>query len=129
MLGDEAPVQTLDAQPHPFRGSVERSVLPTAYGDVVEADRINLGYTGAVSETLTFRLNLNAYDIKSDSSGRSSSNRKYATVTPSLSLALSETWNVALGYTYRWTDRENDPSSASSNSASLSLIYRPPSRM
>lgn len=111
-----------------FSGSLQRSVLPSAFGDVVEADRLELSYRRSLSQRATFSFSLRGYETRRDS-GNSDRDRSFLTAAPNLSYALSPTWNVGVGYTYRWTDREDELGSASGNAVSLSLVYRPPSRL
>lgn len=117
-----------DTERGEFSGFLQRSVLPSAFGDLVEADRLDLSYRRAISERMSFGFSVRGFDTRRDS-GDSDRDRSYLSAGPRLNWALSPAWDVGVAYTYRWTQRENESGSAAGNSVSLSLIYRPPSRL
>ncbi len=111
-----------------FAGAIERSVLPSAYGDVVEADRLNLSYARAISERMALRFSSRAYRTRR-AGGSRGRDRSFFSAGPSLSYQLAPAWAAEVSYSYQWVDRQNDPRSFAGNSYGLSLIYRPPSRL
>lgn len=109
-------------------GSLERSVLPSSFGDLVEADRLNLSYDHRFGPLTSFRLGARAYETRRDD-GSSNRDRQFFVVQPSFNWDFAPAWNFSFGYEFRWTDRANQEGSAQGNAVTLGLIYRPPSRL
>jgi len=109
-------------------GSLERSVLPSAFGDLTEADRVNLAYVRSFGARVNFRLAARAFETRRDG-GNNNRDRQFFLIEPSFNWDLTPAWSVSTGYEFRWTERENQSGSAQGNTVTLGIVYRPPSRL
>ncbi|MEQ8857263.1 MAG: hypothetical protein RIC56_01325 [Pseudomonadales bacterium] len=108
--------------------SLERSLVPSTSGDMVERDTARLQFYRSVSDRVAISVESRAYRI-SESTGVGGGDRDYVEIEPRIERALSPSWSLGLSYRYRWVDRENEVDSASSNAVSLFLSFRPPSQI
>lgn len=106
----------------------ERSAIASPFGGVVEADRVSARYRQSLSERFEFNLSMYGYRSERIATGPQQ-DREYIDVSPELLWRMTPSWNLAAAYTFRWTDREEEPGTATSNAVSLSLRYQPPRRM
>lgn len=108
---------------------IRRSIRPSAYGDVVEADTANLTYVQNIGERWSFTLAANGFDTSSSSDGPSQRDRKFANISPSINWAMTRATTLSLGYSYDWIERDDEPDSYTANSISFSFTYSPPSEI
>lgn len=104
----------------------ERSLYPSAYGEILETDRVTLGYGQRLSDRLSWSLSAEGFTTESSvSDDVFSRNRDYVQVVPELRWLLTPNWSVAGRYEYTWVDRESDPDTADNHTVGFSLIYSP----
>lgn len=109
--------------------SIERSLYPNSFGDIVETDRIALGIRQRITERWSWSLRGQAFSTDSTQNANSGRNRDFVTVRPEIRWSMTPAWSVGAYYGYEWVDRENDPNTASGNSVGVSLNYTPPRRI
>ena len=112
-----------------LNASVERAVVPNAYGDVVETDRASLRYGIGLTERLGGSVRLTAYTTEGSLQGQGNRNQDYLRVGPEVRWTLTPAWSIRLAYDYTFVDRERDDGSASSNAITLALNFSPPRRL
>ena len=111
-----------------LRGAIRRDIYPSSFGEIVEADSVNVNYRRRFSPR--FAASLDVRGASTDStSGNGRQERDYIQISPEMHWAVSENWQVSMGYQYRWSDREIDRDDASSNSVFLSFRYQPRSEI
>jgi hypothetical protein len=106
-------------------GSIERSLYPSSFGEIVETDRVRFAYRHSLAERWALTVDANALSTESAAGTNSRRNRDYAEARASLVYAAHPEWLVGLNYGFRWVERDDDTGSATGNSISLSLSYRP----
>jgi hypothetical protein len=111
-----------------FSASLERSLIPSAFGDMVERDTFRFGFYRQLTDRMAMSIDSRAYQIN-QSKDADRADRQYFEIEPRIERALSLSWDVGLSYRYRWVDREDEVSSAASNAVSIFLSYRPPRRI
>ena len=112
-----------------FNGYIGRSLLPSAYGNIAEADTARLNYSRDLSERWSLGLNARFYSTDNSSDNDNGVERKLATITPSIDWEMTESFTLGLGYTYDWIDRNDEPDSYTGNSVSVTFRYTPPSQL
>lgn len=108
---------------------VERTLRPSAFGEVLEFDQIVVGSYQRLSDRLSWSLRARASRNDASAAGGFDRSQKYADFSPSLRWLLTPAWSVAVNYTYTWVDRDRDSTSASRNAIGISLSYAPPRRL
>jgi hypothetical protein len=108
---------------------VERSLRPSAFGEIIEFDQLVFGAYQAISDRLSWSLRARASRNDSSADETFDRSQKYADVSPSLQWQLTNAWSIGAAYTYTWVDRERDVTSTKRNAVSVSLTYSPPRRL
>ena len=104
----------------------ERSILPNAYGDVVETDRLRVGWRKRLSERFGFSLAAAAHRTDyAKLAGAIDYSRKYIQLRPELLWQLVERVAVGFNYSYLWLDRASSAKSANSHAFGVTLYYAP----
>jgi hypothetical protein len=108
---------------------VERTLRPSAFGEIIEFDQLIFGTDQAISDRLSWSLRARASRNDSSAEGVFDRSQNYADVSPSLRWQLTDAWSIGTGYTYTWVDRDRDTTSTTRNAVSVSLTYSPPRRL
>ena len=108
-------------------GSIERQMYPSAYGDLVETDRIALGWRRSLSARWSMNIQGQAFSTTGSQNGNR--DRDYFSIRPDVRWAMTEALSLGMYYQYRWVDQENVSGDASGNSVGLSLNFTPPRRI
>jgi hypothetical protein len=112
-----------------LNASVERAVIPNAYGDVQETDRASFRYGFGLTERLGTSVRLTAYRTAGSLGGQGNRDQDYFRVGPEVRWALTPEWSIRLAYDYTFVDRERNDGSASSNAITLAVNFAPPRRL
>ena len=108
--------------------NVDRDIVPSGFGLVIQRDRAGLTVSHDLSETLTASFNGSGYlvsGVTKLASGSTFPERRYFSATPTIAWKFLEWWKLELSYTYRWRGGENLPE-AMSNGTMFMLTYYPP---
>ncbi len=109
-----------------FRAALERQLLPSGSGDMLQTDQLLIDMTQGISDQFAFLMRFRAFKTKSLVLTDSSSDRTYLEVIPSLQWNLDPSWTVEASYRFARDDREDDPEAAIGNSVAVSLTYEQP---
>lgn len=119
-----------------FVAQIERSAEPSAFGDIVDADRVTLNYQRSLSPRWELGFRVYGYRTERLDGEGDQNDRDYVDVRPRLTWRMTNDWNVGVGYRYRWIDRGGDGTlpgtaggTADSNMVSLFVSYQPTSRL
>jgi hypothetical protein len=111
-----------------IQASIDRDIVPSGFGLLIQRDRAGLTVTHDITETLAASLNGSGYlvsGITKSATGTSFPENRYAYFTPKIAWKFLEWWKLELSYTYG--RREADGSSpAISNATMFTLTYFPP---
>jgi hypothetical protein len=108
--------------------NVDRDIVPSGFGLLIQRDRAGLTVSHDLSETLTASFNGSGYIVSGVTklaSGGTFPERRYFSATPTIAWKFLEWWKLELSYTYRWRGGENLPE-AMSNGTMFMLTYYPP---
>ncbi len=108
-----------------LRASIGRSIYPSSFGAVVESDRLTVLYRQRMSQRLAASLRVRAFSTTNDNDDFSLNNRDYVQLTPEITWAMTENWQVAGGYQYEYQDRDVNENDAENHAVFLSLRYQP----
>ena len=104
--------------------TAERNLLPSSRGTLLDTTRLRLTFDYPVTSLWTFALDARAYRNRNPGGEVSGNDRDYVLFAPRLERRLSTALRLALGYRYRWQDREaTAEDAASSNAVFLTLRY------
>ena len=110
--------------------TLERSLYPNAFGDVLETDSFSINYNRRITERVGFDVSARAYATDDPVANETFSQAQdYFVFTPRLTWAMSQATYLAVGYRYTFTDREREQDHSTGNMVSLSFGYRPPSEI
>jgi long-subunit fatty acid transport protein len=112
-----------------LRLSASRSLIPGWYGKVDQTDQAAIGYTRRISNRVSFMLRASANFRDTGNAAGPGADRDYIGASTGIDWRLSEKWSIGGRYLYQWVDRKGGSDTASGNSVSLSLAYRPPRRL
>ena len=104
---------------------VERRNAPSAFGDVVEFDRVRMRWRTDLSERWKSETQLRATRTSRQGDASDANDRDNAEFRQKFAYALSEAWEFGVTYQYRYIDRESQVDSADSNAIYLNLTFRP----
>ena len=109
--------------------NVDRKIVPSGFGLLIQTDRAGVTVSHDLSETLTASLDGSAYKIlgitERATGGTFHENRLFS-ATPMIAWKFSEWWKMELSYTYRRREADNFPDVAMSNATMFMLTYYPP---
>lgn len=108
-----------------LRGSLGRSLMPNAWGDVVEADTLNLSYRKNLSPRISVFVRGDIYMMDTDDRFSIGRSQDYYNLTAGLNWSLTRELYLGLSYNYRFIDREFDSDHTDANTISLAFSYRP----
>jgi len=109
-----------------FAGTLERTVSPSASGEIVQNDQLAFNVSRQLSERAEIIIRSTIYETESLRDLSSNANRRFIAVEPRLRYELSPSWAVEAAYEYRRIKEFDDPDSADSNAVMLSLNYELP---
>ncbi len=78
-----------------LRASLERSLIPSTFGDMVERDTVRFAFYREMTDRVSFNLESRAYRIER-SADVGSADRDYFEIEPRIERALSQSWAVGL---------------------------------
>lgn len=111
--------------------SAQRSLFPTAFGEISERDRITLSYRTRFSRRLSAVLEARAERLDRVGSSLVGLDTERVNLRPQLIWNLNSRFALSLNYEYRWIDRmpfdgtEEDFGSARSHSGGVSVSWTP----
>ena len=106
--------------------NIDRNIVPSGFGLLIQRDRAGLTVSHDLSETLTASFNGSGYMVSGVMGGTISESRFFS-ATPTIAWRFLEWWKLELSYTYRRREivgGSSDP--ALSNAAMFMLTYYPP---
>lgn len=106
-----------------YRFILERSVLPSGAGTVVQADHLNAAMFRTLSSRLNFALWGRVFNEESINTNTSNVNRVYISVEPSLRYLLTRFWSIDGSYQYRWQKYSDQSSSGEDHGVFVSINY------
>ncbi len=104
---------------------LQRRLLPSGTGGIVESDRADLQFRRKIKQTLTFAMNFRYF--KNETVGSTSPSRRdrwYYFIQPKLIKALGRNWRVDVSYRYRRQKLKTSNRSADSNAAYANIKYK-----
>jgi hypothetical protein len=109
--------------------NIDRNIVPSGFGLLIQTDRAGLTVSHDLSETLTASFDGSGYRVSGitpRAEGGNFSEQRYITATPAIAWKFLEWWKFELSYTYRRREVDGFSDSAMSNAAMLMLTYYPP---
>jgi hypothetical protein len=101
---------------------VERVLRPNGFGDLAETDRLILGMSTALSDTVEVSIGSDGYRTASTDGN----DREFFSVGPQIKWLFTPEFSVGATYGYQWADREGDPGNgASGNAVGIFIMYQP----
>jgi hypothetical protein len=110
---------------------VERSVIPSGFGVMVENDRVELGVKGRFTRRLRWSVTAQAFSTDNSQPGArgNQQTQDFFRVRPRIRWQATETVSISGAYTYTWVDRERFEGTASRNALTVALAYSPQRRL
>ena len=104
-----------------------RSTAPSSQGAIVNRDELRFSFERDFSPLFTGFLGLRGIHTNGLNSNGATEvrERKYYTGRTGFDWHISRTYTIEGAYEYRWQKYQGDPTDASSNGVTLSLIYQP----
>ena len=109
--------------------NVDRDIVPSGFGLLIQRDRAGLTVSHDFTETLTASFNGSGYiasGIREVAQGGTVPESRYFYLTPKVAWKFSEWWKMELSYTYGRRDIDGSIDSAMSNATMFMLTYYPP---
>jgi hypothetical protein len=109
--------------------NVDRDILPSGFGLLIQRDRAGLTVSHDLTETLAVSFNGSGYLVSSitpRATGGTFPENRYFSTTPTIAWKILEWWKLELSYTYRWRDVDGSSDPAMSNGTMFMLTYFPP---
>lgn len=109
--------------------NVDRDILPSGFGLLIQRDRAGLTVSHDLTETLAVSFNGSGYLVSSitpRATGGTFPENRYFSTTPTIAWKFLEWWKLELSYTYRWRDVDGSSDPAMSNGTMFMLTYFPP---
>ena len=109
--------------------NVDRDILPSGFGLLIQRDRAGLTVSHDLTETLALSFNGSGYLVSSitpRATGGTFPENRYFSATPTIAWKFLEWWKLELSYTYRWRDVDGSSEPAMSNGTMFMLTYFPP---
>jgi hypothetical protein len=109
--------------------NVDRDIVPSGFGLLIQRDRASLTVSHDLTETLTASFNGSGFlvsGIASRAEGGTFPESRYFYLTPKVAWKILEWWKLELSYTYGWRDVDGPSDPAMSNATMFMLTYYPP---
>ena len=109
--------------------NMDRDIVPSGFGLLIQRDRAGLTISHDLSETLTASLNGSGYLVSGITKlalGTTLPDSRYFSATPTIAWKFLEWWKFELSYTYRRREVDGFSDSAMSNATMFMLTYYPP---
>ena len=109
--------------------NVDRKIVPSGFGLLIQTDRAGVTVAHELSETLTASFDGAAYKVSGiteRATGGSFPENRYFSATPTIAWKFSEWWKLELSYTYRHREVDGFSDPAVSNATMFMLTYYPP---
>ena len=108
-----------------YRVNLSRNVSPSASGNQVEFNEIDIDVSYAITSQLNFNFNTIWSDTESTDNSNTNNDREYIGISPGLNWRFSPSWVASVRYRYRERDLDNGGSGDSSGAA-FNISYSPP---
>ena len=108
---------------------VDRTIVPSGFGLLIQTDRAGVTVSHDLSETLTASFDGSAYKIAGITEraiGGTFPESRFFSATPMIAWKFSEWWKLELSYTYLRREVASFSDPALSNATMLMLTYYPP---
>lgn len=104
---------------------LQRRLLPSGTGGVVESDRADLRLRHRIKQTLTFAIKARYFrnETVGGGGGASRRDRWYYFIQPKLIKALTTNWRIDMSYRYRRQKIKTNNRSADSNAVYANIVY------
>ncbi|MEO7863369.1 MAG: hypothetical protein ABIU05_23620 [Nitrospirales bacterium] len=112
-----------------IQASVDRDIVPSGFGLLIQRDRAGLTVSHDLSETLMASFNGSGYlvsGVTEVAQGGTIPESRYFYFTPKVVWKFSEWWKMELSYTYGRRDIDSPLDAATSNATMFMLTYYPP---
>ena len=109
--------------------NIDRNIVPSGFGLLIQTDRAGLTVSHELSETLTTSINGSGYRVSSTTPRAEGGNfpeQRYITATPMIAWKFLEWWKLELSYTYGRREVGGLSDVAMSNATMFMLTYYPP---
>jgi hypothetical protein len=109
--------------------SMDRDIVPSGFGLLIQRDRAGLTVSHDLSETLAASFNGSGYlvsGLTEVAQGGTIPESRYFYLTPKVAWKFSEWWKMELSYTYGRRDIDGPLDFATSNATMFMLTYYPP---
>ena len=109
--------------------NVDRDIVPSGFGLLIQRDRAGLTVSHNVTETLAASFNGSGYltsGITTSSQGGTLAENRYFYLTPKIAWKFREWWQLEVSYTYSQRDADTFSDPAMSNVTMFMLTYYPP---
>ena len=109
--------------------NVDRKIVPSGFGLLIQTDRAGVTVAHDLSETLTASFDGAAYKVSGiteRATGGTFQESRFLSATPMIAWKFSEWWKLELSYTYRRREVDGGSDSAMSNATMFMLTYYPP---
>jgi hypothetical protein len=108
---------------------VDRKIVPSGLGLLIQTDRAGVTVSHDLSETLTASFDGSAYKVSGiteRATGGTFPESRFFSATPMIAWKFSEWWKMELSYTYRHREVDGFSDPAMSNATMFMLTYYPP---
>jgi len=103
--------------------TVSRNIQPTAYGGVIQTDRLGLSAKRRYSRTFGASLDLSYYRTRAVSTSVSGLDRNFIRVEPAAHWKLSRWWTIRADYRYTRQQYKNQSTTATQNAFYVTARY------
>ena len=104
---------------------LQRRLLPSSGGNVVESDRIDLRFVHRIKPTLAFSIAGRYFRNETvGGAGVSTNDRWQYFIRPRLSKSLNRNWNINFSYQYSKQRQKSDPRAADDNAGFVDILYK-----
>jgi hypothetical protein len=112
-----------DYQPGLVRVLLQRSLLPSGRGTLLDTTRANLFISRPITERWTARLAVNAGRNRNPDGSTNFNDRDFVTVSPGLRWRVGESSSLDLSYRFRWQEYDVLSGDAMSNAVFLAFVH------
>ena len=109
--------------------NIDRKIVPSGFGLLIQTDRANLTVSHDLTETLTASFDGAGYIVSGTTeraTGGTFTENRYFYLTPKVAWKFLEWWKLELSYTYRRREVDGFSDVAMSNATMFMLTYYPP---
>ncbi len=109
--------------------NIERNIVPSGFGLLIQTDRAGLTVSHDLTETLTASFNGSGYlvsGITKRATGGTFTENRYYSASPTIAWKFLEWWKLELSYTYGRREVAGFSDAAMSNATMFMLTYYPP---